>query len=242
MSARTNVRVPKYSLHKPTGLAVVRLSGRDLYLGPHGTAESESRYESIVAEWRKHDRRLPPKPERVAERENLVVNELILAYLEFAKSYYVKGGETTGEMNNVRDALRVVTRHFGSTRVKDFGPVELRRVRDAMVASDLCRGVVNARINRVRRMFKWGVEHGRVDPVGGLIPPDRKLNAPVSQGMDRFCFVHKYLLKKGSSLLCRAAGLMCLTRGVARAAPSGRPSLSDSMPAEQHDNSDRSPR
>jgi len=62
MSARTHVRVPKYRLHKPTGLGVVRLSGRDLYLGPYGTPESETRYESVVAEWLKHDRRLPPKP------------------------------------------------------------------------------------------------------------------------------------------------------------------------------------
>ncbi len=165
MSARTHVRVPKYRLHKPTGLAVVRLSGRDLYLGPYGTPESETRYESVVAEWLKHDRRLPPKPERVAERENLLVNELILAYVEFANGYYVKGGKPTGELHNVRDALRVVATHFGSMRAKDFGPVELRKVRDAMVAAGLCRKVVNSRINRIRRMFKWGVEHGRVDPV-----------------------------------------------------------------------------
>lgn len=165
MSVRTQVRVPKYRLHKPTGLAVVRLSGRDLYLGPYGAPESEARYESVVAEWLKHDRRLPPKPERVAERENLVVNELILAYVEFAKGYYVKGGKPTGEMPNIRDALRVVATHFGSKRVKDFGPSELRKVRDAMVKSGLCRNVVNSRVNRVRRMFKWGVEHGRVEPV-----------------------------------------------------------------------------
>jgi len=101
MSVRTHVRVPKYRLHKPTGLGVVRLSGHDLYLGPYGTPESETRYESVVAEWLKHDRRLPPKPERVAERENLLVNELILAYVEFANGYYVKGGEPTGELHNV---------------------------------------------------------------------------------------------------------------------------------------------
>jgi hypothetical protein len=85
------------------------------------------RYESVVAEWLKHDRRLPPKPERAAEREILVVNELILAYIEFANGYYVKGGVPTGELHNVRDALRVVATHFGSMRAKDIGPVELAR-------------------------------------------------------------------------------------------------------------------
>ena len=74
MPDRTCIHVPKYRLHKPTGLAVVRLSGRDLYLGPYGSPESEARYESVVAEWLKNDRKLPPRSARVVERENLVVN------------------------------------------------------------------------------------------------------------------------------------------------------------------------
>ncbi len=38
MPDRTRIRIPKYRLHKPTGLAVVRLSGRDIYLGLRSTA------------------------------------------------------------------------------------------------------------------------------------------------------------------------------------------------------------
>lgn len=164
MPDRTRVHVPKYRLHKPTNLAVVRLSGRDVYLGPYGSPESEARYETVVAEWLKNDRKPPPRPAPVAARVELVVDELILAYLEFAKGYYVKNGTPTGEVANIGDSMRFVTQLFGSSRVRDFGPNELRKVRDAMVASNLCRNVVNARINRVRRMFKWGVELGRVDP------------------------------------------------------------------------------
>ena len=40
----------------------------------------------------------------------------------------------------------------------DFGPAELRAVRQRMIDANLCRNVINARINRIRRMFKWGVE------------------------------------------------------------------------------------
>ena len=36
MPERTSARIPRYRLHKPTGLAVVRLNGRDIYLGKHG--------------------------------------------------------------------------------------------------------------------------------------------------------------------------------------------------------------
>jgi len=43
MSTRPR-KVPAYRLHKPTGQAVVRLDGRDFYLGKHGTEASQERY------------------------------------------------------------------------------------------------------------------------------------------------------------------------------------------------------
>ncbi len=33
MPDQTTIRIPKYRLHKPTGLGVVRLNGHDVYLG-----------------------------------------------------------------------------------------------------------------------------------------------------------------------------------------------------------------
>ena len=43
MSDRTSAQIPEYRLHKPTGRGVVRLNGRDIYLGTHGTPESQER-------------------------------------------------------------------------------------------------------------------------------------------------------------------------------------------------------
>ena len=37
-----SVRTPSYRLHKPTGQAVVTLSGRDIYLGKYGSIESKA--------------------------------------------------------------------------------------------------------------------------------------------------------------------------------------------------------
>lgn len=163
MSDKQLIRVPKCRLHKPTGLAVVRLSGRDVYLGPYGSTESEARYEAVVSVWLKSGRRPPAPPKREASTTDLVVDELILDFIRFAKQYYVKNGRPTGELDNIRDALRLFTELFGSRRVATFGPRQLRNVRDAMVASGLCRTVVNARVNRIRRMFKWGVAHDKVE-------------------------------------------------------------------------------
>jgi len=34
--------IPSFTLHKPSGLARVRIQGRDIYLGGHGTPEAEA--------------------------------------------------------------------------------------------------------------------------------------------------------------------------------------------------------
>ncbi len=42
-------RLPKYSLHKPSGQAKVRYGGKDTYLGPYGSRESKEAYAAFVA-------------------------------------------------------------------------------------------------------------------------------------------------------------------------------------------------
>lgn len=55
-------RIPSYRHHRPTGQAVVRLDGRDHYLGRFGTPESRQRYDRLIAEWitARHARRPSP--------------------------------------------------------------------------------------------------------------------------------------------------------------------------------------
>jgi hypothetical protein len=43
--------IPAYTLHKAPSQAIVRLSGHDHYLGPHGTPESRQKYDRLLAEW-----------------------------------------------------------------------------------------------------------------------------------------------------------------------------------------------
>lgn len=160
--------IPSYRLHKPKGLAVVRLNGRDIYLGRYGTPESRTAYERVIAEWLANGKQLAPqRGEAFAASSAVTVNELILAYIEHAKRYYVKNGEPTGELHNVKDSLKPVTLLYGDSPVTAFTPSALKAVREKMIASELCRNVINARVNRIRRMFKWGVESELV-PAGVL--------------------------------------------------------------------------
>jgi integrase len=94
----------------------------------------------------------------------LTVSKALLAYAEFARNYYSKDGRPTKEFGSMQEALRPLRALFGSTPANEFGPKRLRLVREQMIADDLSRGVVNARVNRIKRFFKWAVAEEFVAP------------------------------------------------------------------------------
>src|SRR5262245_11175124 len=107
MSSRSP-KIPSYCLHKATGQAVVRLNGKDVYLGVHGTPASQEAYRRLVAEWLaagNQGLRSPPTPSQTSDR-SLSIDELVLAYWAFVQGYYVKHGKPTSEQDNVHQALR----------------------------------------------------------------------------------------------------------------------------------------
>lgn len=150
----TQVRIPKLCKHKATGQAVVRLNGRDHYLGQFGTASATSAYERMIAEWLAHGRRLPnasPGP---------TMNELILAYWRRCQQHYRKSdGSASSELDLVRLAMRPLKELYGRTSADKFGPLALKAVRQRMIDARLSRGVINAHIGRIKRLFKWAVEN-----------------------------------------------------------------------------------
>jgi hypothetical protein len=63
MTTQKSSRIPKYRLHTPSGLAVVRLNDRDIYLGKHGTQESRQEYGRLIKEWLTNNKLLVPADE-----------------------------------------------------------------------------------------------------------------------------------------------------------------------------------
>lgn len=160
-------RVPSYCLHKRSGRAVVRLNGKDHYLGVYGSPESHEAYQRLIAQWLATGKQTAAKR---AERSRLsnpsvTVSEVILEYREFAKGYYVKDDEPTKEFTEMGIALRPVRLLYGDSLASDFGPLKLKAVREHMIdVMDLSRGVINTRINRVKRFFRWAVAEEFVPP------------------------------------------------------------------------------
>ena len=52
-------KLPSYRRHKRSGQAIVNLSGKDFYLGPHGTKASKAEYDRLIGEWLANGRVLP---------------------------------------------------------------------------------------------------------------------------------------------------------------------------------------
>ncbi len=89
---KINGSLPSYRLHKQTGQAVVTLSGKDHYLGPHGTKFSKQRYDQAIAEWLANGRQIVPEG-------GLTISELILQFWKFAQKHYENHPEErTGEL------------------------------------------------------------------------------------------------------------------------------------------------
>jgi integrase len=164
--------IPQPSRHA-SGNAVVRLCGKDFYLGAYGSPEAKQQYDALIATWIANGRSLPE-----AQRS---VNELILAYLAHAEEYY---RESPKEREKITLSVRPLKDLYGRTEIPDFSPTKLKAVRQRMldiqrrtiatrnhkrgkigertVEYHLSRRTINMRIGVIKRMFKWGVENEMV--------------------------------------------------------------------------------
>jgi integrase len=152
--SRPASRTPSYRLHRPSGQAVVTLSGKDYYLGPYGTEASKAEYDRLVGLWQAGGR----TPLHAAKGA-LSIAELMLAYWGFAQTYYVKAGQPTSQVKLIKRALGPLRELYGHRPVSDFSPLALKAVRQRFIDDKLSRGVINAHVDRIRLMFRWGVEN-----------------------------------------------------------------------------------
>jgi integrase len=151
------VRIPKYRHYRPKDLALVVINGKQIYLGKYGSPESWDEYHRLVKEYQTQ-----PASSLVSDPASpgCTIDELIAAFWQqHVVSYYVKNGRPTSEQDNFRQALRFLRPSHGHAPARDFGPKGLKAVRQEMIRAGRCRPVVNKDVNRIKRMFRWAVEH-----------------------------------------------------------------------------------
>src|SRR5262245_33977042 len=93
--------VPSYSHHKPTGQAYIRIPDgnggrRVVYLGKHGSPESQAEYRRILAELQARPALARVTSADRPRNDDLSVSEMLLGFFRWADTHYrTPGGEPT---------------------------------------------------------------------------------------------------------------------------------------------------
>jgi len=160
---------PAYTLHKRTGRAQVNWTQPDgtrknhLLPGAFGSIESRQAYDAICAEIRianavfDHDQTEVRQPTKIG----LTVADLIQV---FCTKKLIEFSNST-EHRDYLLSIRPLAHHFGKSIAASFTAKNLAATRTSMIKGyehpdhgpqkPLCRRVVNQRIKRIQRMFKW---------------------------------------------------------------------------------------
>jgi len=143
-------RIPKYGLFPKAGRMYARcwINGRCHSLGPDSNAAKE-KYHRIVAEWLASD----CSPAFGLPEAELSVASVIAAYLQHCRRYFGEGPNS--EWHRVDRATRPLDDLYALTPAADFGPLQLKAVREKLIVEGLTRPGVNAHVKRIVRMFRW---------------------------------------------------------------------------------------
>ena len=177
---RLTNKLPKLRRHA-SGQSVVTLGGRDFYLGRHGSIAATREYERLCGEWLANGRRLPHQ--WAGDAVAVTVEDVVANYWTHAKRYYRKadgrGGSTPTSLHRVRVVLRDLRRLYGETAAVEFGPPQLKALRDAWIrggmrrldakgnerpAAPANRETVNNYATVVRQAFDLAVEDQLIPP------------------------------------------------------------------------------
>jgi integrase len=168
--------IPSMCRHKATGQAVVRLNGRDFYLGRWGSAEAQAKYDGLIAKWMTGGRTLP-EPGRVTEGR--LIKEVISGYHTHAVATLPEV-----EVAKIRTALRLVRSMYGELEAAKFNAVSYAALRIKLVESGPCISTGRARLGVIKRMIAWGIAREMIpDKILNLIQAFEKAE-PLRVGRD----------------------------------------------------------
>ncbi len=156
-------QIPTYRLHRGSGQAVVRIKGRDQYIGVHGSPESKVKYQEIVRK-AMSDLAKTEIERSVTLHVDITIAELAARYLTHAETYYTKNGIATSQLTIIKIVVGVLLSRHAHLVAAEFGPLALIGCRDHFVTQGLCRNEVNRRVRLIRQMFQWGVSMQLISP------------------------------------------------------------------------------
>lgn len=151
-------RIPALRRWKPRNLAYIFFNGRRVYFGKWNSPESKEKYFSFVQRLTAGE-----APGGISAPEDPTVSELVLAFFEAKKTYYVRNGAQTRQLQRFRAACEFPLRLYPDLPVRKFGPRKLAEVRAAAEASGrFSRTYLNTLTSCFRQIVKFGVENEMV--------------------------------------------------------------------------------
>lgn len=184
------MRVPKYRVRSDRDTAYVEMDGQRISLpGLANSAESKEAYRRALNDYLRRHAKAKADGQRPVWAQS--VADLVMAWLDHCQAYYAHTANTrSNTYDNCCHAVRPLLVAFGGLPVADFGPEELRQVRDVMIrggwhtesmkkpASPWARTYVNGQANKLKLLFRWGLERGLVPPENqamiAAVPPLKK--------------------------------------------------------------------
>lgn len=147
---------PSYLEHKQSGRARAIWTDSSgtrhekLLPGPFDSPESRSAHARLALE-------VATSP-AVANPTAVTVNEVLLAYLEYAGRHYrYADGRPTSEIYEVKIVAKAIRELYGEKPIAEFGPLALKAARQKWVNDGRSRTECNRRAGMVKRIFKWAV-------------------------------------------------------------------------------------
>ena len=160
---------PKYRHQKSRNLAVVRIHGKDYYLGEYGSAASRQLYTQLIAEkWANAPANIVVQS--AGPNQWPLIDELIARYMtKHVNHHYLdRDGKPSERYKHIRKALRLLHDVFGAIRVNEFGSKRFKVLREEMIRQGVeeqggySRSYVNDHMSIIKNFFRWGVEEEQV--------------------------------------------------------------------------------
>lgn len=137
--------------------AVVRLNGKDIYLGRWKTKASQQEYDRVIGEW------LAGGKSGDGRAEDISVTEVCVDYVsEMKKRYRDASGRPTEEFKTVQRIMKMLRANYGSTKAVDFKALRFKAMRQKFVDKGLSRYVANKYSRHIIRAFKLASENEKL--------------------------------------------------------------------------------
>ena len=154
MTKKKSTQKPRIlQVRKDRGYDCVYLNGKKIILGRSGTPEAEAAFRQLQIQVLTDPALASLKPQQI------VVDDLCLAYLKYAKEY------DPSHYSSVKTAVEILVKNFTGQAVESLDSRSFLLLQELFVQHGVSRRYCNALMGFIRAILKWGI-------VRKLVPKD----------------------------------------------------------------------